>query len=175
MPIDRWPEDKQRGYHEPPTDSTLIFLGSVETWWPASLSSVNLVSFNGQPLLTFNRIGDALEITALVFDKEGKIIAKIEDGEFTVNQNNYFMVERPDAHTLRVIDQRNQSALFVHYLNRRAIYITGEFYGSHGEYIGITDGNVVEKTAECNIRGDVLGRYEALPRQFCLWSAIGHG
>jgi hypothetical protein len=165
IPVDRCPEDKERGYHAPPSDATLIFLGSVEVWWPASFQAMTiaLVSFEGQPVLTFARLGDQLSIDALVFDAAGKIVAKVENGVFTINPNNYFTVERPDAHTLRVFDQQNRSALFVHFLNPRAIYVTGEFHGPHGEYISITDKQVEQRPPNVIFADSCFGNFEMLP------------
>jgi len=82
---------------------------------------LTIVNIAGKDLLSVQRDPKGgLSVSAKIFDAEGKIIADIEDDEFTINQNNYFKRKRPDASTLIVYDQYDQPVLNIRYLNPAA-------------------------------------------------------
>lgn len=69
---------------------------------------------------------------ALIFDEDGKIVVAIDDSKPHVNKNNAFDWERPDSHTLDVVDQKDQRVLHIRFLNPKAVYVEGIFFNSIG-------------------------------------------
>lgn len=75
----------------------------------------------GEDLLSLKKGGKGVLLSATLFSGDGRIVAHLIDNEFVVNPNNYFRLERPDRHTLVVYDQKDQSVLYVRFLNPAAI------------------------------------------------------
>lgn len=122
-----------------PKDATLVYLVSNVAWEPNNLNEVLIIACPNEDLLKVRRRKDGgLDVDAKILDERGYAVAILERGEFTVNQNNVFHTRHPDRHTLDVIDQRDQTALHIRFVNARAIYVTGIFYCTAGKTV-ITD------------------------------------
>jgi hypothetical protein len=104
-----------------------VYLGRSRFGLTTGESSACIVRMAGIDLLTLLRNADSVGISARFFDATG-LIAEIVDNEFTVNPNNTFKTERPDASTLIVRDRWGNEAVRVEYLNREAVRITGVFF-----------------------------------------------
>jgi len=96
----------------------------------------------GHDLLWITSEGGKLYVSANIWD--GKIMAQIENNEFTLNPNNYFKKERPDSHTLAVEDQMTFERLRVKFLNPHAVVVTGIFgYPTCGTAVATAKGIVI--------------------------------
>jgi hypothetical protein len=139
---------------KPSPDATLVYLGSSLALAPNDLNEIRVVVCHGDNLLEVRRREDGgLDVDAKIFDEHDRIVAVVERGEFTINKNNVFRVKHPDRHTLEVIDQHNQTALHIKFLNPRAIYVTGIFIrGTDRMTVGDTElviNNVVHWHGGC--------------------------
>lgn len=109
----------------PPPEALSVFYGGSVAW--STHFPLTIVSITGKDLLSVRRDANGLSVWAKIFDAEGKIIADIENNEFTINQNNYFKHKRPDASTLIIYDQYDQPVLNVRFLNPAALRVLGVF------------------------------------------------
>lgn len=87
-----------------------------------------VIQVGDKQLIVLNNINGKITISAKFFSKDGKIVAELEGNTFTINQNNYYKIERPNYHTLIVYDQENNQILNIEYLNPVVIKILGIFY-----------------------------------------------
>ncbi len=94
-------------------------------------------------LLSVERKGRSLAISAVVFDEDGKVVAALSKNRPHVNRNNVFDWMRPDEHTLDVVDQRNRRVLHVRFLNETTVYVEGLFFNSRGMKLKIDKNNLV--------------------------------
>lgn len=82
-----------------------------------------------QDRLMVNRGNDgSIAVTLDVFSRDGRIIARIENGEFVINQNNVLESKRRDRHSVEVIDQGGRRVLNMRYLNPKAMVIDAALY-----------------------------------------------
>ncbi len=104
-----------------PDGAIAVLLGDSGTWTTGN--QLRVIQYCHHDLLWIARAERGLSVNADVFS--GRILAEIRDGEFYLNQNNMFRMERPDPHTLIVIDQNGREALRVRFLNPKAVQLTG--------------------------------------------------
>ena len=114
-----------------PHDAVLLLTGDSSgnaTWTDRFPHTV--IAYNGKPILTLDRTeSGTVEVSVTIFDKGGNLIASIDKGEF--NLANHALLThkpRPDKSTLVVFDEGGEKALYVRYLNKRAIEISGSMY-----------------------------------------------
>ena len=109
-------------------DSFVAFLGdlvAVSQTLPATVLRIN-----DKDALTLNRNEDGtMGLSLRIEDQDKKIIVLIENGEFKINPNNIFKMERPDYSTLKVIDQFGTIVLNVRYINKRAMWVDAKIAG----------------------------------------------
>ena len=79
---------------------------------------------------------NGLLISAIVHSLDGKVIAKIYDNEWVLNQNNYFR-KNFDSSALEVIDEYDIPVLQIEYLDESTIKIGGIFYTEEKETLEI--------------------------------------
>ena len=119
-------------------DEAIILVGTAAykfARWPATLLSVK-----GQKRIVLDRDQNSrITFTADVFSSDGKILASLLKNTFNVNKNNIFRIERPDDSTLKVIDQWNETALLIRYLNLRQLRFDAKLYYPGVGYIDIFD------------------------------------
>src|SRR5581483_2676063 len=140
--------------HEIPNDAVAILLGRSAAY--ASVFPHTVLRIRGDDVLTMNRLGNQMAISAKVFSTDGRIIAEIRDNEFSINPNNYFRKERPNRHTLRVFDQQNRKVLDVDFINPRAIRFSGIFnYPNRPFVISETEGIGANTICFGNNRNDI--------------------
>lgn len=109
-----------------PHDAIALFFGN-------SLAYTNsfphtIIKIGNEPLLTINKQGNIVTVTAKFFSEDGKIVAELKENQFHINPSNYFRMERPDDHTLIIFDHKGQESLNVHFINPAVIKLTGRFY-----------------------------------------------
>ena len=92
--------------------------------WPAVLLRVN-----GKDRIILDRGADGvLFVSAQIFSNDGKIIADVFRNAFNINKNNIFTKTRIDDSTLKVVDQNNEIALYIRYINRKEIVFDAKLY-----------------------------------------------
>jgi hypothetical protein len=92
-----------------------------------------VVAVNGgaKPVIRLDKdTSGRIAVILNVFDKEGKIVAWLDAEGFHVNPNNISNPEqkRPDTHTLIVLNQYKEEALYVHYLNKHVIVLAATLW-----------------------------------------------
>jgi hypothetical protein len=145
------PEDPNRGILVPANDpnpvnsnsrcearavgSFRLYLGSFMIISPGFREvAINLM---GKAVLGFTKHDGSLGINATVNDTDGKQVAFLKDGYFSLGE--YFRKELPDRSTLNVYNQTDDAAvLHVRYLNDNAVQVTGKFF-NQGAGLNITD------------------------------------
>jgi hypothetical protein len=79
------------------------------------------------PLVSIERIRSGILLSAKVFDSSGNIVANVEGNKPHINKNFVSDWNRPDASSLRVIDNHDKQILYLKLLNKNSLYIEGEF------------------------------------------------
>lgn len=120
-----------------PPNAVTIFVGGNAVW--ITDSPVVIVRVDDVDLLTLNNASNGLSISAKVFSDDSKIVADIENNEFSVNPNNYFKVKRPDKSSLIVYDQQARDVLNIRFLNPANIRVSGIFNAPNQKPVIIDD------------------------------------
>ena len=113
-----------------PQDALRMYLGDACAY--TTQASIVILRIAGKDLLAMKRSKAGLLINAKIFSQDGRIIADIEDNEFSVNPNNYFKIKRPDTSSLVVYDQNDNEALNVRYGSKSMLRVLGRFYSPRG-------------------------------------------
>jgi len=123
----------------PPRGALSIQLGDGDNHSAAWCTKDSCGVIEGQDthILGMKRNGNFLVLNAEVFGSDGRILASIEEGKVIVNGNNAFRWNRPDSHTIEVIDQQNQKALSVDFVNPTTVVVGGIFYSKGGGHVDI--------------------------------------
>ena len=134
---DNKPNPDEVNKHSIPTDAITLLFGN-------SLSYTNffphtVIAVGNDPLLVINKQQDILTISAKFFSEDGKIVAELKENQFHINPSNYFRLEKPDNHSLVIIDQRGNESLNIQFINSKVIKLTGRFYLPNHPPIIITD------------------------------------
>lgn len=102
-----------------------LILGLVGNYAEARSVVMGPMSESAKPLVTLTKSTDGnLAVELDIRDNDGKIIAKMGRSGFVVNRNNALKIER-DKNRLRIIDDYGAEVLNVHYINKRAISVSG--------------------------------------------------
>ena len=110
-----------------PANALRLYFGDSVAWITDRRDEFTAITTREEKLVVMHRYTGGISVDATIRSDDGKIVAKIKNNEFRINTNNYFYSERPDAHTLIVVDQKDREVLRVRYLNPNAIKITGRF------------------------------------------------
>ena len=108
-----------------------IFLGSNQFF--CSRQSCVLVSFQGDDgandLLVATRRNGLLLLSGKVFDKDGNLVVELVENKPKGNINAiYGEPNRPDKSTLQVLDNKDNVALYIHYINGSNLLLEGAFF-----------------------------------------------
>ena len=113
-----------------PKDAIILLLGASTAYTTASHSTVLKVA--GEDLLSIDRQEGGITVSATLYSRDRKVVAKIRDNVFEVNPSSYFQREPSDRHTLIVSDHEGQRVLNVRHINSSAIKILGKFHTAKG-------------------------------------------
>ncbi len=122
-----------------PSNAVLLLLGKMPVYatsFPHRVISVD----KDEVLLSIDKKGKGIAVSARLFSDDGKIVAEIDRNEFFLNPSNYFRRDRPDKSSLIVYDLRGERVLDVRYLNERAVRILAHFRHPSGAGVEITSG-----------------------------------
>jgi hypothetical protein len=125
-----------------PSGAIRLYFGSSGLAFTTGQSST-IVAFDGDPVLQIKRQAEGISVNAKIFSQDKRIVAEIKNNRFTLNPNNYFRRERPDKHTLVVIDQEDREVLRIRYVNRLSVKLTGVFFYPRKSPIRIQEGRTV--------------------------------
>jgi hypothetical protein len=106
----------------PSKDSLIIMLGGITSESNKFPHTVLEVKGEKKIILDRNPNG-SLAISLDVLSEDGRIITKVNKGEFIVNQNNYLSMKRTDRSSLQILDQYGAEVLSMRYFNPQAIWI----------------------------------------------------
>lgn len=88
-----------------------------------------VVAIHSMPVVVLDRKTDgAIALSLTIRSSDERVIVEMENGEFTVNQNNVLRMFRPDRSQLIIKDQFGTEVLNAHYLNKSAIRLAAKFY-----------------------------------------------
>ncbi len=122
-----------------PQNALLINFGSNFAF--STQSSFVAVRIANDDVLTVSRSREGISLNAHVYSADGRIVAGIENNEFTINPNNYFKKKRPDKSTFIVYNQSGEEALNVRFANPRYMLVTGTFHlPKYGTLTATNDG-----------------------------------
>ena len=90
-------------------------------------------------LLSLDRKAGVLQVNAVILDSDGKVIASVQKNKTHVNRNTAFEWERPDDHTIDVIDQFNRRVLHIRFEFANTVVVEGYFRSSSGTTMEVAD------------------------------------
>lgn len=108
-----------------PSGALKVFLGKSAAW--SSADEVTILRIKGTDVLSLVRTPNGMAIQAKTFSEDGRLVAEIVDNRFYVNPANFFLMKRPDAHSLVVCDKQGREVLNMRYLNPHSLRILGIF------------------------------------------------
>lgn len=138
-----------------PEDAMLIFLGNSLAY--STNATHKIITLNKEDVLAVSDSENGISVNAILRDKSGKGIVKIENNEFVINQNNFWYQKKPDRHTLEVYDQFNQRVFYIRYLNWYAIKILGSFYSDDTSIPPVIIGEDKQTFASLPMSGTCIG------------------
>jgi hypothetical protein len=99
----------------------------------------NILTVNDNPIFTATVKNDKLFISIIIFDREGKLVAWIEENNWEINRNNYFKMEKSPTE-IRVINQYGEVALHCIANPDGSVKVTGIFYVDDLQVIATNEG-----------------------------------
>jgi hypothetical protein len=128
-PSDYCNAPNQVGLSQIPPKDLKIFYGSNLAY--CSYDHCNIVvaevGKENVPLISAQRIKKGIVLSARIYDKDGNIVAKIEDDRPYINRNFVSDFNRPDEHSLWIKDNHDTEVLNVRLLNPTSLRIEGVF------------------------------------------------
>ena len=113
-----------------PADAVALLIGSNgdATWTNKFPHTV--IAYGDDPVLTLDRVKDGnIAVSLKIVDRSGYLVTSIDRNEFNIANHALLTHKpRPDKSTLVVFDEEGNEALYVRYLNNKAIYIRGYMY-----------------------------------------------
>jgi len=88
-----------------------------------------VIAINCDNVLSVDRdVNGRVGITLTILDKDGKVVVDLDHGQFTVNRNNYFKIDRQRSRsTLSVVDQYKQEVLYLHLASKNVLQFRALF------------------------------------------------
>ena len=120
---------------------------------------VSCISLNGRDLISIDKLGDELKVSAHVYSEDHRIIAKIEQNNFTLNPNNTFDLVNEPRNILAIQDDHENWILKVNYHNRRSTTITGIFGEGIEKYVILNPDKTIVMPQRDVISGADCTRY----------------
>jgi hypothetical protein len=122
---------------QPEGDEVALYLGGVAL--KTSSFPIVVLSLDTKPMLSLDRNRDgSISLSGDILDKDGKVVATIDNNVFLINQNNYLRMRRTDFSDLIVEDQYRTRVLNVKFYNPAALRLTGQFHSGTGVTLNIS-------------------------------------
>jgi hypothetical protein len=106
-----------------PADAMLVLLGNSGSW--GTRFPQTIIKIHDTPMLTMDEIAGQVAISGKFYSADGRIVAQLDNNEFSINPNNYFRKKRPDKHSLIIWDQTGTEVLNVRFVNPNTIKVLG--------------------------------------------------
>ena len=110
----------------PPPDSCILIVGNgvaYSTHFPFTVLRVR-----DEDLLSVDKNEYGMWVDAKIYDRDGIVIADIQDNNFEMNLNNNCRIEQDDQHSLELYDRYDELVLDVEYLNPSTMRFIGTVY-----------------------------------------------
>jgi hypothetical protein len=91
-----------------------------------------------ESMISLDREGHALALSAKFFNEAGKIVCEIVRNELHFNEKNIFRIERASPQQFSVLDDEARQVISVEYINARAVRIIGYFFLRNGLLVHIS-------------------------------------
>jgi hypothetical protein len=131
---DKYTEIKYEGTLTTYYGNTKIIFGSN-----TFIGTPNILFVNGKPIFTATVKNGKLFISIIIFDRDGKIVAKIEENEWVINKNNIFTMNIKSSE-IKIINQYNEVALHCIALPDGSVKVNGTFYVDGREIVATDEG-----------------------------------
>ena len=102
-----------------------IFLGNgIVHTFSENFTAIELLK---KPVLTIKIKDNSIFISGIFISEDNRISTRLTDNVFSINENNWFSIERPNRYTLILRDNFDKEVLNVNFFNPRAVIIKGIF------------------------------------------------
>lgn len=128
-------------FNQEPTSGILKICSGANKFILGASESIDvpeILVIDGEPIITTKIKNGKLYVNASIYDKEGEIVAKIEENKWKINKSNYFELEESDRE-LKVVNSYNKISLRVIVLDDCSVKVTGEFYAGSYKMIATDD------------------------------------
>jgi hypothetical protein len=124
------------------SEHVAIYMGNAIAFsaedFPVTLISAEHEDQSVEPVLILGRNSDgSISLSGTLFDKDGKLIATMQNNRFEVNQNTSWKFVRHSFSDLRVIDNYGVTVLKIKFYNKNALSLTGYFRGRGGSTLEV--------------------------------------
>jgi len=103
-------------------DDTKIIFGSN-----TFIGTPKILFVNDKPIFTATVKDGKLLISIIIFDRDGKVVAKIEENKWIINKNNYFTLDTSKSE-IKVTNQYGEVALHCIAFPDGSVKVNGTFY-----------------------------------------------
>lgn len=114
-------------------------------------------SSESSPILSVERRGSSLVVNATVFGPDGDILAVIDKNQPHINKNRLFGWSRPNAHELDLVDNHNNNALHIEFINSNSLRVKGTFFGRNRTGVRFDDKTRIELDGTATLGEKVSG------------------
>jgi hypothetical protein len=98
---------------------------------------LTLIKISDTPVAILDRNEDGtLALSLDVRSADNRLIARLDKGTFTINQNNYFSMKRKDRSSLVVVDEYGAEVLNARYANPHVFLLSAQLFSS-GKHIDL--------------------------------------
>jgi hypothetical protein len=119
---DKWTEVKYEGELKTYYGDTRVIFGSN-----IFIGTPNILVVNEKPIFTSAVKNGKLFISIIIFDRDGKVVAQIDENKWFINKNNYFRMDISNSE-IKVTNQQGEVALDAIALPDGAVKVNGTFY-----------------------------------------------
>lgn len=110
-------------------DEVAVFMG--DKGFKTAQFPQTVIRIGDDPVISIDRTPDgAVSLSVDVRDRSRKIIVRIHNNVFEINQNNYLSMKRKDRSSLVVNDQYGTEVLSARFLNSRSFRLSAKLYSS---------------------------------------------
>jgi hypothetical protein len=126
---------KSSASHHLPADAAKVLLGasgSIALSYPYVALQINRAD-----IITLQRTGQGMLVSANLYDSQGKLAAQIIDNHFFVKVRPAFRLDRSDPHSLRILDG-DATLVDIQFMNPTTLRVLGTLYGPLGTHLDVS-------------------------------------
>lgn len=110
-----------------PDSAFFLYYGNSVTWTVNTGVTLNVIKFAGENVLSFERTPSGIVVNAIIRDEKGDEVATIKKNVFRARYGSEYDATSQDAHSILVLNSKDQVVLYVRYLNPQAVKVLGIF------------------------------------------------